>query len=1052
VGWKIETGSFRGELMGRNTKRALIAIATQALLLTATQSLSAQSVQADRILEPIDSTFVVQLQGNVRPVFRPENDLGPVDESLRLENITLMFKLTASQQADLTALLDELENPLSPNFHQWLTPEEFADQFGLSQGDIEKVVAWLRAQGFEITQTARSRNSVLFSGTAAQVRAAFGTEIHQYLVKGNLYYSNATEPSVPGALADVVLGIRALDNYPLRPRAIVRKVTEPAPDFTSGVTANTFVAPNDFAVIYDLNALYSAGIDGKGQSIAVVGQTDLYSGGSDIAAFRSASGLSANAPQIILIPGATDPGVVSGDINEASLDVEWSGAIARSATIIFVNGGSNGVFNALQYAVNNNTAPVISISYGACEADWGATSLSSLAQLAQQANAQGQTLVAAAGDLGPTDCDVPSTPGGMVSVATKGLAVDAPASLPYVTGMGGSEFNEGAGNYWKPTTNGADLYPSALSYIPEKVWNDTSSTNGLAAGGGGASADFAKPTWQAGAGVPDDKARDVPDLSLNASPMHDSTLACFQGSCVNGFRSTDHTLSAVGGTSVAAPAFAGIVALINQRMNTPKGQGNINPTLYSMAAALPAAFHDITTGNNMVPCEAGSPDCPTTGPMEIGYSAGAGYDLASGLGSIDAFNLVSAWGVPGTGNLPAPALTAPANGATGAALSPAFTWTPVAGSAGYRILIATNPADLPTHSGTIACSACTVVATPSKNSYALSSALTAGIYYWQVQAIVPASSAGTAAWSNIFGFTTTSATLAAPTLKVPANGATAVSLPPTFTWTAVSGSSGYRILITPTKTALPTNPSVSVCGGCTVGATTTAASYTTSTTSATSLTGGTTYYWQVQALPPAGSSSNASWSSVSSFTTAAADFSLSVSPGSVTLSPGTSTTSTLTLTPINNLSPSSVSFTCTASSTLAGVFCVVGALGSDNTATVTVTAASSASAFRVMRKTRPFTGGRVAVFPTAIMVVCLLLMGRIVSRRHESQPRMSRPCANLIVLLVALGWLLTETLSCGGGSGNGSDQAPPSPESGTITVQGTASTTSHAVSISVSVS
>ena len=973
-----------------------------------------------------------------------------MDESLRLENMALMFKLTDGQQADLTELLDELQNPLSPHFHQWLTPEEFADRFGLSHADIARVVAWLQAQGFEITHTARGRNSVSFSGTAAQVRAAFGTEIHQYLVNGNLYYSNATEPAMPRALAEVVLGIQALDNYPLRPRAVVRKVKEPAAHFTSGVTANTFVAPSDFAVLYDLNALYSAGIDGKGQSIAVVGQTDLYNGGSDITAFRSASGLSANAPQIILIPGATDPGVVSGDVGEASLDVEWSGAVARNAAIIFVNGGSNGVFKALQYAINNNTAPVISISYGACEADWGAADLNSLSQLAQQANAQGQTLVAAAGDLGPADCDAPATPGGMVSVATKGLAVDAPASLPYVTAMGGSEFNEGAGNYWKPTSNATDLSPSVLSYIPEKVWNDTSSMNGLSAGGGGASANFSKPSWQAGTGVPNDKARDVPDLSLNASSVHDGTLTCIQGSCVTGFRSADHMLSVVGGTSVAAPAFAGIVALINQHMDTPRGQGNINPTLYSMAAALPAAFHDITTGNNLVPCEAGSPDCPTTGATEIGYSAGTGYDLASGLGSIDAFNLITSWGSPGTGNLPAPSLTAPANGATGAALSPTFTWTPVAGSAGYRILIATNPAVLPTHPGATTCSTCTVVATPSKNSYTLPSALTAGIYYWQVQAVVRASSAGLAAWSNVFSFTTTGATLAAPTLKAPANGAAAVSLPATFTWTAVSGSSGYRILITPTKSVLPTNPSVSVCSGCVVGATTTAASY---TSSGTNLTGGTTYYWQVQALPPSGSNRNASWSSASSFTAAAADFSLSASPNSVTLSPGSSTTSTLTLTPINNLSPSTVSFTCTASSTLAGVTCTVGLLGSDNTAVVTITADPLTSVYWRTRKTRPFAGGRVDVLLMAVILASLAFVALIISRQRESQPMLLGPRAKLIALLGALVCFVALTLGCGGGSaGGGGGGGGPSPESGTVTVEGTAGTASHSVSISVSVS
>lgn len=1033
--------------MRRKIPPSLIGLTTASLLVAVAQVSSAQSPQSDRILAPIDSASPVALEGNVRPMFGSENNLGPVEDSFKLENISLIFGLTESQQTNLTALLDELQNPLSPSYHQWLTPEEFASRFGLSPSDIQQVVAWLQAQGFQVTQTARSRNWISFSGTAAQVRAAFQTEIHQYLVNGEMYHANATEPSVPSALADVVLGIHGLDNYSLRPRGVIRKVKAvPTPEFTSGISANTFVAPGDFAAIYDLNSLYVAGIDGQGQSIAIMGQTDLFGGGSDVVAFRSAAGLPASAPQIILIPGATDPGVIAGDINEASLDVEWSGAVAKNATIIFVNGGKGGVFNALQYAVSNNLAPVISISYGACEANWSAASLNALAQTAQQANAQGQTIVAAAGDLGAADCDEPPSPGAIVSVATKGLAVDAPASLPYVTGMGGSEFNEGSGAYWKPAINGVDVYPSAVSYIPEKVWNDTSSTYGLLAGGGGASTHFTKPSWQTGTGVPNDNARDVPDLSLDASPIHDGVLTCVQGSCVNGFRDTDKTLNAVGGTSVAAPAFAGIVALINQQKNTAKGQGNINPILYSMAATSPGAFHDITTGNNMVPCAPSAPDCPAAPPLQFGYNAGVGYDQASGLGSIDAGNLVTAWGSSGEGNLPAPTLTAPANGATGAALSPTFTWTAVTGNAGYRIMIATNPADLTTHPATVTCSACAVVDTTAKNSnfYTPPSALTAGTYFWQVQALQLASSAGTAAWSNAFSFTTAGGTLAAPSLKAPANGATTIALPPTFIWTRVSGNAGYRILIATAQTALPTSASVGTCGGCTTGATTTAASY---TPSATDLTSGTTYFWEVQALAPSGSNHNAFWSSVASFTAAAADFSLSASPTSVTLAPGSSGTSTLTLTPVNNFS-GNVNFTCSASSTLAGVTCSVGTL-SNNTATVTITAAASASIFPELYKNRPLTGWPLA----ALAAACLLLMVPIIPRRRGSQsfPRNSR--ARRLALVAALACLLAMTLSCGGGSATtGGAESTPSPESGNVTVQGTSSSTSHTASISVSVS
>jgi hypothetical protein len=543
--------------------------------------------------------------------------------------------------------------------------------------------------------------------------------------------------------------------------------------------------------------------------------------------------------------------------------------------------------------------------------------------------------------------------------------------------------------------------------------------------------------------VPNDNARDVPDLSLNSSPIHDPLLVCVQGSCVNGFRYTDETLNVVGGTSAAAPTFAGIVALINQHMGTTTGQGNINEVLYPMAVSAPAAFHDITVGNNMVPCEAGSPNCPGSGKM--GYSAGVGYDQASGLGSVDAYNLVMEWSAsPVAGNLPAPTLTTPANGATSVDVSPPFSWTAVTGNNGYRIMIATSPADLTTNPATTTCSACTVTYTTSANSisYTPSSALAAGAYYWQVQAIEPSSSSGTAAWSNIFSFTTTGVTLAAPTLTAPANAATAVSVTPTFTWTAVTGNAGYRILIAPTQSALPTNPAVGTCGGCAAGTTTTAASY---IPTATALVGSTVYYWEVQALAASGSGQNGAWSSVSNFTTVPADFSLSASPSTLTVAPGNSGTSTLTLTPINNFS-ASVSFTCSVPSSLAGVTCSVGALGTNNTATVTITASSSATSYPALPRNPRFGGWWVA----GLAMLCLLLIA--LSRRRPSgllAPKWNFRHAALGAVLVAL-WVAS--LSCGGGSGGGGGSTTPPAESGTVTVTGTSTSTTHTAQISVSVS
>jgi subtilase family serine protease len=757
----------------------------------------AQTARQDRIVGPIAGSPAVWLEGNRRPMFRPENDLGPVDDSLKLENITLAFKPTAEQQANLTALLDDQQNPSSPLYHHWLTPEQFADSFGMSSNDLAQVVTWLQSQGFTVTYTARSRTWLFFSGTAAQVRSAFQTEIHNYSLDGQTYYANSSEPAVPAVLADVVLGVISLDNYHAKPLGVFRQVSgeKPAsganPEFTSYLSSRNFVTPGDFAVIYDLNPLYSAGINGAGVSIAVMGQTDITM--SDITAFRTASGLTPINLQVVVVP--PDPGTSSstGVIDEAALDIEWSGAVAPGATIYYVN-SADAINTSLPYAIDNTPASVMSVSYGACESSWGSALANRLSSVYQAASASGKTIVAAAGDEGAADCDYSSSTTTIINTATHGLAVDFPGSSPYVTAMGGSEFAEGGGSYWQTAPNGADILTSALFYIPETVWNDTTPTDGLLAGGGGASIYFSKPPWQNGTGVPNDNARDVPDLSLNASPAHDPYLICVQGSCVNGYRNPNNptlanALSVAGGTSAAAPTFAGIVALINQYKGS--AQGPINPILYQMAANAPAAFHDITTGNNIVPCSNGTPNCPTSNPFQMGYSAGVGYDQASGLGSVDAYNLVTMWNSPATGNLPAPTLTAPALGATAVSSPVTFTWSQVAGNNGYRIMVASTPADMTTNPATNTCSACTIIQTtgPNTNSFNYPNTLAANtVYYWQVQAIEPAvPGGGSAAWSNVFVFNTGTPNFSITGLPSSVSIAPGGTSAPTLTLVPVSG-------------------------------------------------------------------------------------------------------------------------------------------------------------------------------------------------------------------------------------------------------------------------
>lgn len=611
----------------------------------------ARAESAARIRQTIDSRQMTRLRGGVYPLARPEFDQGALDPSQVVHRIKLVFNRSAAQQQALDRLLEEQQDPSSANYHNWLTPEQFAARFGMSDLDLLKAGDWLVSRGFTVDEVARGRNYVTFSGAVSDINSAFRTEMHQYDVRGEVHFANATPLSVPSALAPVVAGIRSLNDFKPNPRAKSRRVN---PDLTSSATGSHFLVPDDFGTIYNLNALYAAGINGTGQKLAVMGQTDLYSSGGDpafdITTFRNDSNLSANPPQIILIPGP-DPGLSTKDIGEASLDVEWSGAVARNAQIIYVNAGtSGGVFDSLYYAIDNNTAPVITISYGICESqEYASGYLSADESELQKAAAQGQTVVGPGGDSGAADCDT-NYP------VTDALDVDYPASSQYVTGVGGTTFSEPGGvTFWSSVNN---VYNgSALFYVPEVVWNDSAcGSNGcvLSSTGGGASSQFAKPSWQSGAGVPPGNHRYVPDVAFAASPGHDGYITCSQGDCQicittdancptatsPGYRlASDQTFDVVGGTSAGAPTFAGLVALLNQQ--TGSTQGNMNTKLYQLAGSASYVFHDITSGNNNVQCSSG-PTCPSGGGT-IGYSAGVGYDPVTGLGSPDGFNLVENW-------------------------------------------------------------------------------------------------------------------------------------------------------------------------------------------------------------------------------------------------------------------------------------------------------------------------------------------------------------------------------------------------------------------------
>ncbi|SNS76896.1 Ig-like domain (group 3) [Granulicella rosea] len=594
-----------------------------------------------RINTAVNDQARVSLADTVAPRAKAATDLGAAPANQVLSSVTLRFSMTAAQSAALDQLLADQQNPSSPRYRQWLTPEQFAAQFGLAASDLAQVKTWLASKGLTITSTARSGTFVTVSGSVAQINAAFGTQLHSLSLKGETHFGNLSEPTLPAAIAGVVGGITGLNDFKLKSRArIQHPAADPAkPLFTSSISGSHFIAPGDFYTIYDVNPLLNSSINGKGITIAVMGQTDISL--TDAAAFRSASGLTANAPTVKLY--GTDPGTSSDDIDEAMLDVEWSGAVAPAASILFVN-STDVIGISMTQAIDNALAPIITVSYGDCEANWGSSYLNIYNQLFKQANVQGQTIVGPAGDSGATDCDYDAT------TAVNGLAVDFPASSPYVTGLGGTMFNEGsatgATSYWSGTngTTGG----SATGYIPEAVWNETAAdtvllgyTSTFAAGGGGASAFFTKPAYQVGTGVPSDSSRDVPDVSLNAAASHDGYLFCSQGLCTNGFRNAAGNLDVVGGTSVATPSFAALLALVEQKTATKIA--NANPYIYALANSTyyGNVFHDVTVGNNSNPCTAGTVNCPGGG--SIGYNATAGYDLATGWGSVDATNLVNYW-------------------------------------------------------------------------------------------------------------------------------------------------------------------------------------------------------------------------------------------------------------------------------------------------------------------------------------------------------------------------------------------------------------------------
>ena len=645
----------------------------------ATSTLSGQS-PLSRIHDEVNSSVTTVLRGSQHPLALPQNDAGRMPSGTRLNGVTLYFSRSAAQQADLNALLAAQQDPSSPQYHKWLTPEQFGARFGMAQPDIEKVKAWLEQQGFTIGSVMRSATGIRFSGSIGQIESAFGTQMHYYTVGGEKHFAAATALSVPSALAGVVSGIRNLDDF--RPKAQhipVRKT------FTSGLSGNNFFAPPDIVTAYDIGPLHSASVNGTGQTIAIMGQS--YVNVADIEAFQTASGLTKKDPQLVLVPGTGNDGAFrQGDESESDLDLEWSSAMAPGANVVFVYTGSDtnfGVFDSVQFAVDNKIGTIVSLSYSTCEANFSGssdTNFTTLEGIFSQAATQGQSVMAASGDQGSTACflDNPPQAGDPPLSFQQQIAVNYPASSAYVTAVGGTEApssdvdgGSNAATYW--SSNGTnDVTSSLLKYIPEVVWNDDPSscpapfTNCLSATGGGKSTLVAQPSWQTayftatGHTNPSSSHRLVPDIAFYSSPNLPGYLYCSSdqsvwdpgdpttgtppqaASCDAGFRdNSTGDLTVAGGTSFATPIFAGMVAMLNQSAGYTAGSGLVNTELYKLASnsATSGVFHDVTSGNNY--CLT-SNNCATTG-SGTGFAATTGYDMTTGLGSFDAAGLAAVW-------------------------------------------------------------------------------------------------------------------------------------------------------------------------------------------------------------------------------------------------------------------------------------------------------------------------------------------------------------------------------------------------------------------------
>ncbi len=546
--------------------RLFIPVVPAVLFLCCLNVIAQDQAIVPRITAPVDEAVRVPLKGNVPPLARAQFDQGEAPPATQLTHIRLVLSRSSAQQAALDRYAAELQDKSSPNYHKWLTPEQIGRQYGPADSDIAALVAWLQSHGLTLESVSPARIDIAFSGTVSQVEEAFHTPIHRFQANSVEFLSNTVDPSIPAALAPVVKGVAHLNT--IRPRAFhvrgapgtvsprtghpqpVGMLHWPVPELTAG-SSFLYIVAGDAATIYDtpnsFNAAFTAGTSytGAGVTIGIGGDAAILP--ATVQNYRTRFLGDNVAPVITNIDGVA----ANGDTPEAYIDTELSGALAPGATIHFYT--DSDLFTAMTQAINDNTIDIFSLSFGACELDNTTSGNAAINSLWQNAALQGIAVTVSTGDDGSAACDATQTNTGQnVTAATGGLAVSGFASTPFNIAVGGSDFDGLLSSFSKyvgsSSGTAATFYRTALSYIPESTWNDSTQSDGsisnnvpwlppnqaqanIVAGSGGKStcstnsttnnalgtctSGYAKPVWQRGTGVPADGDRDLPDVSLD---------------------------------------------------------------------------------------------------------------------------------------------------------------------------------------------------------------------------------------------------------------------------------------------------------------------------------------------------------------------------------------------------------------------------------------------------------------------------------------------------------------------------------------------------------